>query len=68
MMKVQLLQLSKVIDTSPMQRGGQVIQFTRMKPIAQAQAPIVTDGPFTESKESCSHVAILSRCIVAARR
>jgi hypothetical protein len=66
MMKVQLLQLSKVIDVSPKERGGQVLQFTRMK--RRAQEPIVTDGPFTESKESCSHVAILSRCIVNARR
>jgi hypothetical protein len=68
MMKVQLLQLSKVIDVGPKERGGQVIQFTRMKLRAQAQAPIVTDGPFTESKESCAHVALLSRCIVDARR
>ena len=66
MMKVQLMQLSKVIDAGPKERGGQVIQFTRMR--RTAQAPFVTDGPFTESKESCSHVAILSRCIVDARR
>ncbi|HVF16729.1 MAG TPA: hypothetical protein VNA21_07445 [Steroidobacteraceae bacterium] len=65
-MKVHLLQLSKVIDKDPKQRGGQVVQFTRAKLIAQV--PIITDGPFTESKESCSHVAILSRCLVQARR
>ena len=57
---------SKVIDTDPKRLSGQVVQFTRAKLIGQD--PIVTDGPFTESKESCSHVAIISRCIMQARK
>jgi hypothetical protein len=42
------------------------VRLTRTKSIAHQ--PLVLDGPFTESKEGCAHVAIIARCIVEARR
>jgi hypothetical protein len=66
MMKVQLRQLQEIIDADSKRRTGKVVPFTRTHSITQQ--PLVIDGPFTESKESCAHVAIIARCIVQARR
>ena len=66
MMKVQLRHLREIIEADSKQPTGNVVRLTRTKSIAHQ--PLVLDGPFTESKEGCAHVAIIARCIVEARR
>jgi hypothetical protein len=57
-MKVHSSALSKHIDTK-----GPVHQLSRVRFKSQARQVVIVDGPFTESKESCSPAATLARWV-----
>jgi hypothetical protein len=58
MMKVHSVLLSQAVEDSD--RGGKVQPLVRTRRERRAGQLVVLDGPFTESKESCLHVAILA--------
>jgi hypothetical protein len=58
-MKVHSVLLSKAVENNESYGNVQLLARARMK--KQARDLVVLDGPFTESKESCPHVAILAR-------
>jgi len=58
-MKVQSSRLLEALASDPHRSGAQLVPFIRSKRVPQEM--LVIDGPFTESKESCSHVALLAR-------
>lgn len=62
MKKVHSLVWSQVIDV---ERRGAVQPIVRTGPNRDPAEVFVLDGPFTESKESCIHVAILARMATA---
>lgn len=59
-MKVQSMLLLKALEDDQFKNNR-----VRVVPISRARSsyrePLVLDGPFAESKEGCSHVAILAR-------
>jgi hypothetical protein len=57
MAKVHASQLFKAIHDTP--TGTRLVTFRRVRRFVQE--PLVIDGPFAESKESCSHVVLLTR-------
>jgi hypothetical protein len=59
MMKVHSILLARAVEDTD--TGSNVQPLVRRRIKEQARQLIVIDGPFTESKESCPHVAILAR-------
>jgi hypothetical protein len=57
-MKVHSVLLSQAVEDSD--RRGKVQPLVRSRGERRARQLVVLDGPFTESKESCLHVAILA--------
>jgi hypothetical protein len=57
-MKVHSVLLSQAVENSERRGNVQLLSQARIK--RRARELVLLDGPFTESKESCPHVAILA--------
>lgn len=58
-MKVQSLPVLEFLDEDSCRRSPQVVSLFASK--HRADKVIILDGPFAETKEYCSHVALLAR-------
>jgi hypothetical protein len=59
MMKVHSSRLIEALANDRNKSCSQLVSMIRGR--RAAQEPLIIDGPFAESKESCSHVIILAR-------
>jgi hypothetical protein len=58
-MKVQSLRVLESLEEDSCRRTSQVVSLFGSK--RRADKVIILDGPFAETKEYCSHVALLAR-------
>jgi hypothetical protein len=59
--KVQSFQVFEMLDEVEHEAGSRVVPMFARR--SRAREPLVIDGPFAETKESCSHVALLAKRI-----
>jgi hypothetical protein len=65
-MKVHSVLLAQCVESTG--RNTNVRRLVPTHPRSMVRERVVLDGPFTESKESCLHVAILARLLKPAAR
>jgi hypothetical protein len=58
MMKVQSFRIFETLDEALHNTPARVVPMFRSK--RRSHRSLIIDGPFAETKESCSHVAILA--------
>jgi hypothetical protein len=59
--KVQSFQVFEMLDECEYEAGSRLVPMFARR--SRAREPLVIDGPFAETKESCSYVALLAQRI-----